>query len=81
MMYEVRRIAGLLTALLLATVLDASAHPHGNEPIMMGVAPQQEPTKVYAMWQPVIRYLQKEVRHPFAFETAASIEEFQKRVL
>lgn len=71
----------LLTIVLLAAALDAHAHPHGHEPIVMGVAPQQEPTKVYAMWQPMVRYLQRETRQPFTFETAASIEEFQKRVL
>ena len=81
MMSHVRRVAVLLTILLLATVIESSAHPHGTEPIVLGVAPQQEPTKVYAMWQPMIRYLQREVKHPFSFETAASIEEFQKRVL
>jgi phosphonate transport system substrate-binding protein len=57
------------------------AHPHGNEPLIMGVAPQQEPTKVFAMWQPFLRYLEREVGHPFTFETASSIEEFQKRVI
>lgn len=59
----------------------ALPHPHGNEPILIGVAPQQEPTKVYAMWQPFLRYMEREVGHPFAFETAPTIEEFQKRVL
>ena len=57
------------------------AHPHGAEPIIIGIAPQQEPSKVQAMWQPVLRYLDREVGHAFAFETAPSIEEFQKRVL
>src|SRR6059036_4152851 len=57
------------------------AHPHGAEPIIIGIAPQQEPEKVQAMWQPFLRYLEREVGHAFAFETAPSIEEFQKRVL
>jgi phosphonate transport system substrate-binding protein len=57
------------------------SHPHGDEPILFGIAPQQEPEKVRAMWAPFFRYLEKEVGHPFAFETASSIEEFQKRVL
>ena len=69
------------TVALLDAALEVHAHPHGKHPILFGVAPQQEPTKVFAMWQPMIRYLERETRHPFAFETAASIEEFQKRVL
>src|SRR5499433_1994499 len=81
MMLQRRRVAVLTTMVLLTSAVETIAHPHGTEPIVMGVAPQQEPTKVYAMWQPMIRYLQREVKHPFSFETAASIEEFQKRVL
>jgi len=81
MMFRLRQIAVPVTMMLLATAIEATAHPHGNEPIVLGVAPQQEPTKTYAMWQPMIRYLQREVKHNFAFETASSIEEFQKRVL
>ena len=69
-----------LAALLLAAAA-VHAHPHGAEPIILGIAPQQEPTKVYAMWQPVVKYLEREVGHVIAFETAPSIEEFQKRVL
>jgi ABC-type phosphate/phosphonate transport system substrate-binding protein len=78
---SVRRAATLLTVVLIAAASQANAHPHGHEPIVMGVAPQQEPTKVYAMWQPMVRYLQRETKQPFTFETASSIEEFQKRVL
>jgi phosphonate transport system substrate-binding protein len=74
------RTAAIAIVLLVAAT-QAGAHPHGNHPIVIGVAPQQEPTKVFAMWQPMLRYLQREVGHEFAFETAASIEEFQKRVL
>jgi phosphonate transport system substrate-binding protein len=59
----------------------ADAHPHGNSPIVIGIAPQQEPTKVYAMWQPFLKYLEREVGHAFEFETGPSIEEFQKRVM
>jgi phosphonate transport system substrate-binding protein len=68
-------------AILLFAAAGVQAHPHGNEPISIGVAPQQDPAKVYAMWQPVLRHLEREVGHAFAFETAPSIEEFQKRVL
>ena len=68
-------------ALLLVAPAVVLAHPHGDEPILFGIAPQQEPEKVRAMWAPFFRYLEKEVGHPFAFETASSIEEFQKRVL
>jgi phosphonate transport system substrate-binding protein len=67
--------------MLLLTAIEAGAHPHGNEPIVIGIAPQQEPKKVFTMWQPLLRYLEREVRHGFAFETASSIEEFQKRVI
>lgn len=66
---------------VLAAAAPLCAHPHGQEPILIGIAPQQEPTKVFTMWQPFLRYLEREVGHPFAFETASSIEEFQKRVL
>jgi phosphonate transport system substrate-binding protein len=74
----------ILTAWLATLVFPAAmavAHPHGNEPIIIGVAPQQEPAKVIAMWQPFMRYLEHEVGHAFLFETAPTIEEFQKRVL
>jgi phosphonate transport system substrate-binding protein len=71
----------VVATVLIAGVSGARAHPHGNEPLILGIAPQQEPTKVFAMWQPFLRYLEREVGHPFAFETAASIEEFQKRVV
>jgi len=74
-------ISTLCLALLLVAPAVALAHPHGDEPILFGIAPQQEPEKVRAMWAPFFRYLEKEVGHPFAFETASSIEEFQKRVL
>jgi phosphonate transport system substrate-binding protein len=74
-------ISILWLALLLAAPAVVLAHPHGDEPILFGIAPQQEPEKVRAMWAPFFRYLEKEVGHPFAFETASSIEEFQKRVL
>lgn len=75
-------VAAVVAAAVLFTAPPAArAHPHGNEPLILGVAPQQEPTKVFAMWQPFLRYLQREVGHPFTFETASSIEEFQKRVL
>ena len=80
-----RRFLWILPSAWLATLLFAAAwveaHPHGAEPIIIGIAPQQEPAKVYAMWQPFLRYLEREVGHAFAFETAPSIEEFQKRVL
>ena len=81
-----RQTASISLALVAAAVLIAGpsgvlAHPHGNEPLILGIAPQQEPTKVFAMWQPFLRYLEREVGHPFAFETATSIEEFQKRVV
>src|SRR2546427_6968308 len=80
-----RRFLWILPSAWLATFLFAAAwveaHPHGAEPIIIGIAPQQEPAKVYAMWQPFLRYLEREVGHAFAFETAPSIEEFQKRVL
>src|SRR2546428_8939944 len=68
-------------ALVLFAAPAVLAHPHGAEPIIIGIAPQQEPAKVQAMWQPFLRYLNHEVGHAFAFETAPSIEEFQKRVL
>ena len=71
--------AGL--AILIFSAVVAHAHPHGNEPIIIGIAPQQEPAKIHGMWQPFLRYLEREVGHAFAFETAPSIEEFQKRVL
>jgi ABC-type phosphate/phosphonate transport system substrate-binding protein len=74
-------IATLGLALLLVIPAAVLPHPHGDEPILFGVAPQQEPEKVRAMWAPFFRYLEREVGHPFAFETASSIEEFQKRVL
>ena len=74
-------ISTLCLALLLVGPAVVVPHPHGDEPILFGIAPQQEPEKVRAMWAPFFRYLEKEVGHPFAFETASSIEEFQKRVL
>jgi len=74
-------ISIVFVAILLAAPAAVLAHPHGAEPIIIGIAPQQEPEKVRAMWQPFLRYLEKEVGHAFAFETASSIEEFQQRVL
>jgi phosphonate transport system substrate-binding protein len=74
-------IAAAWLTTCLGTAAGVQAHPHGSEPIIIGVAPQQDPARVQAMWQPVVRYLEREVGHAFAFETAPSIEEFQKRVL
>src|SRR5262245_13859501 len=74
-------ISALGLGLLLVATAVVLAHPHGDEPILFGIAPQQEPERVRAMWQPMFRYLEREVGHPFAFESAPSIEEFQKRVL
>src|SRR5262249_43264074 len=77
---------GVLISLVLAFVLLAGpitvlAHPHNGEPILFGIAPQQEPEKVREMWRPFFSYLEQEVGYRFAFETASSIEEFQQRVL
>jgi phosphonate transport system substrate-binding protein len=74
-------ISLVLVAMLLAAPVAVLAHPHGAEPILFGIAPQQEPEKVREMWQPFFRYLEREVGYRFAFETASSIEEFQQRVL
>ncbi len=74
-------LAAVVAVALVTGAVDVRAHPHGSEPLLLGVAPQQEPTKVFAMWQPFLRYLEREVGHRFSFETAASIEEFQKRVI
>lgn len=74
-------ISTMCLALVLVAPIAALAHPHGAEPIIFGIAPQQEPEKVRAMWAPMFSYLEREVGHAFAFETAPSIEEFQKRVL
>jgi phosphonate transport system substrate-binding protein len=64
----------------LAVTVPAAAHPHG-EPLILGLAPQQDPAKVYKMMQPFVQYLEREVGYKFTFETAPSIEEFQRRVL
>jgi phosphonate transport system substrate-binding protein len=56
------------------------AHPHG-EPFLIGLAPQQDPAKVYAMMQPFLQYMERELKYSFAFETAPTIQEFQQRVL
>ena len=61
------------TAIVLFGAGSVLAHPHGAEPIIIGIAPQQEPSKVEAMWKPFLRYLEGEVGHAFAFETAPSI--------
>jgi phosphonate transport system substrate-binding protein len=74
-------ISIVCVAILLTAPAAVLAHPHGDEPIIFGIAPQQDPEKVRAMWQPFFRYLEREVGHRFAFETASSIEEFQQRVL
>jgi phosphonate transport system substrate-binding protein len=79
------RRALLTIAIVCVAILSAPAvvlaHPHDGEPILFGIAPQQEPEKVREMWQPFFRYLEREVGYRFAFETAPSIEEFQQRVL
>jgi len=74
-------ISLVLVAMWLAAPVAVLAHPHGAEPILFGIAPQQEPEKVREMWKPFFRYLEQEVGYRFAFETASSIEEFQQRVL
>lgn len=75
------RISTACLAMLLLAPAAVLGHPHGGEPIIFGIAPQQDPAKVQAMWQPFFKYLEGEVGHSFAFETAPTIEEFQKRVL
>ena len=50
-----------LVALLGATAMEVGAHPHG-EPFMIGLAPQQDPAKVYHMMQPFLAYLEREVK-------------------
>ena len=74
-------ISLVLVAMWLVAPVAVLAHPHGAEPILFGIAPQQEPEKVREMWKPFFRYLEQEVGYRFAFETASSIEEFQQRVL
>jgi phosphonate transport system substrate-binding protein len=75
-------LVGVLAALALApTARPVDAHPHGKEPLLIGLAPQQDAAKVYQMMRTFVGYLEREVNHPFTFETAPSIEEFQKRVL
>jgi phosphonate transport system substrate-binding protein len=74
-------LSSVWLAILLFAAAGAQAHPHGTAPILLGVAPQQDPARVFTMWQPVVRYLEREIGHAFAFESAPSIEEFQKRVL
>jgi ABC-type phosphate/phosphonate transport system substrate-binding protein len=71
---------GVLGVAALASTGRAVAHPHG-EPLLIGLAPQQDPAKVYQMMQPFVQYLEREVSYKFTFETAPSIEEFQRRVL
>src|SRR5499426_4485219 len=71
----------VLAAMLLVAPVAVLAHPHNGEPILFGIAPQQEPEKVREMWRPFFAYLEREVGYKFAFETASSIEEFQQRVL
>src|SRR5262249_46393082 len=58
----------------------AAAHPHGD-PFLIGLAPQQDPEKVFQMMQPFLQYMEREVKYKFTFETAPTIPEFQKRVL
>jgi len=74
-------ISLVLALVLLAAPIAVLAHPHNGEPILFGIAPQQEPEKVREMWRPFFSYLEREVGYKFAFETASSIEEFQQRVL
>ena len=74
-------ISLVLVAMWLAAPVAVLAHPHGAEPILFGISPQQEPEKVREMWKPFFVYLEQEVGYKFAFETAPSIEEFQQRVL
>jgi phosphonate transport system substrate-binding protein len=65
---------------LLGLTTQVRAHPHG-EPLLIGLAPQQDPSKVYQMMQPFLQYMEREVKYKFTFETAPTIPEFQKRVL
>ena len=74
-------ISLVFALVLLAAPIAVLAHPHNGEPILFGIAPQQEPEKVREMWRPFFSYLEREVGYKFAFETASSIEEFQQRVL
>lgn len=66
--------------LVLGLAAPAAAHPHGD-PFLVGLAPQQDPAKVYQMMQPFLQYMEREVKYKFTFETAPTIPEFQKRVL
>src|ERR1043166_4068648 len=68
------------SALLLGLATPAAAHPHGD-PFLIGLAPQQDAAKVYQMMQPFLEYLEREVKYKFTFETAPTIQEFQRRVL
>jgi phosphonate transport system substrate-binding protein len=69
-----------LGGLVAGLALEATAHPHGD-PFLIGLAPQQDPAKVYQMMQPFLQYMEREVKYKFTFETAPTIQEFQKRVL
>ena len=66
--------------LLLGLTTEVPAHPHGD-PLLIGLAPQQDPAKVFQMMQPFLRYMEREVKYKFTFETAPTIPEFQQRVL
>jgi phosphonate transport system substrate-binding protein len=78
----VASVVGMLLAagMWLGHAGTVGAHPHGD-PFLIGLAPQQDPTKVYAMMQPFLQYMERELKYSFAFETAPTIQEFQQRVL
>lgn len=69
-------VAGLTAGV----AMQVDAHPHGD-PFLIGLAPQQDPAKVYEMMHPFLQYMEREVKYKFTFETAPTIPEFQARVL
>jgi len=52
----------------------------GSTPIVFGVAPQGEIHNLHAKWQPLIESISKTSRLAIRFETASSMEDFEKRL-
>lgn len=48
--------------------------------IIMGVVPQQGPLKLFNIWNPVAKYLSKEIGVKVRFRTARSIDAFQEKL-
>jgi len=83
-MCRIKTFTAVTVTLLLLLAISPHSLAHylyfGAKPIVFGIAPQGEIHNIHAKWQPLIQSVSKHSRLAIRFETAASMEEFEKHL-